>query len=90
MSHSFPASQQIYNTTDLRFRLGRILAELERIKKPVLIISRSKPKAWLYPYEKTTFAEDLFNKWVLEVSPKYKKINARQLISLIRKDRERI
>ena len=45
------ANQQTVNATDIRFNLGRILEDLDRQGNPVLIISRSKPKAWLYPYE---------------------------------------
>lgn len=79
---------QTFNTTDVRFRLGRILTELQRRKKPVLIISRSKPKAWLYPYEVIPAGEDIFIKWQKEVLPKYSKIKAKKLIALIRKDRD--
>lgn len=81
---------QTYNTTDVRFRLGKILNELERVKKPVLIISRSKPKAWLYPYDQISSTEDFFEKWEKQALPKYLKIKAKQLITLIRRDRERI
>lgn len=77
-----------YNTTDIRFRLGTILEELQRRKKPILIISRSKPKAWLYPYEEIPQGEDFFAKWMKEVLPKYAKIRAKDLITLIRQDRE--
>ncbi|MFN4212622.1 MAG: hypothetical protein ACK4FL_01495 [Microgenomates group bacterium] len=80
---------QTYNTTDIRFRLGKILNQLERIKQPILIISRSKPKAWLYPYDKVSSPEDLFEKWKKQALPKYQKIKAKQLITLIRQDRER-
>lgn len=79
---------QTFNTTDVRFRLGRILTELQRRRKPVLIISRSKPKAWLYPYEQKGEREDLFGKWYTEVLPKYSKVKAQKLITLIRRDRE--
>lgn len=78
-----------YNSTDLRFRLGAILEELERKSSPILIISRSKPKAWLYPYREKAFDNAAFDKWQKEVLPKYKKIKAKALIELIRKDRER-
>lgn len=80
---------QTCNTTDVRFRLGKILNELERRKKPILIISRSKPKAWLYPYEEIPSGEDFFEKWKKQALPKYLKIKASQLITLIRRDRER-
>lgn len=82
-------NQPTFNATDFRFRLGAILEELERRKKPILIISRSKPKAWLYPYEENSSSEDLFLKWQKEILPKYQKIKARDLISLIRQDREK-
>lgn len=78
-----------FNTTDVRFRLGRILAEVQRRRKPVLIISRSKPCAWLYPYEEISSGEDFFAKWQREVLPKYSKIKAKDLIALIRRDRDR-
>jgi PHD/YefM family antitoxin component YafN of YafNO toxin-antitoxin module len=90
MNNTHILSPQTYNTTDVRFQLGKILNELERLKKPVLIISRSKPKAWLYPYDEISSTEDLFKKWEKEALPKYQKIKAKQLISLIRQDRERI
>ena len=76
------------NTTDIRFRLGSIISELERTKSPVLIISRSHPKAWLYPYEKKRKGEDPFAYWQKKVLPKYSKISAKQLIELVRKDRD--
>lgn len=82
-------TQQTYNATDLRFRLGAILDELERKKKPVLIISRSKPRAWLVPYDVTMAASELFDEWGKDVLPKYKKVKASELIKLIRQDRER-
>ena len=82
-------SQQTISTTDLRFNLGKILEDLDNQGSPFLIISRSKPKAWLYPYELVNSSEDLFLKWQTEALPKYKKIKANKLISLIRKDRER-
>ncbi|OGJ37650.1 MAG: hypothetical protein A3A82_01930 [Candidatus Pacebacteria bacterium RIFCSPLOWO2_01_FULL_47_12] len=83
------ANQQTVNATDIRFNLGRILEDLDRQGNPVLIISRSKPKAWLYPYESINTSGDLFSKWREEVLPKYKKITAKSLINIIRKDRER-
>lgn len=82
--------QKTFNATDLRFRLGAILAELERRESPILIISRSKPKAWLYPYKESLTKEDFFAKWDKEALPKYRKIKAKDLILLIRRDRERI
>ena len=82
------ANQQTINATNIRFNLGKILEDLERQGSPFLIISRSKPKAWLYPYESVA-SQDLFLKWQKEVLPKYKKIKAKNLISIIRKDRER-
>lgn len=81
---------QTVNTTDIRFRLGAILDELQRKKTPILLISRSKPKAWLYPYEENINSEDHFTKWDNEVLPRYrKKIKAKDLISLIRNDRDK-
>lgn len=82
-------NQQTVNTTDIRFNLGKILEDLDRRQSPVLIISRSKPKAWLIPYEATNTVPDLFLEWQTNVLPKYKKIKASNLISIIRKDRER-
>jgi len=38
-------NQQTINATDIRFKLGKILEDLERQGTPFLIISRSKPKA---------------------------------------------
>lgn len=76
------------NTTDIRFRLGSILEELQRQKAPFLVISRSKPKAWLYPYESGQNADDLFKRWQRQILPKYQKITAKDLIGLIRQDRE--
>jgi len=82
-------NQQTINATDIRFKLGKILEDLERQGTPFLIISRSKPKAWLYPYQQIPSSEDFFLKWEKEVLPKYKKIKAKDLIKIIRKDRER-
>jgi len=82
-------NQQTINATDIRFNLGKILEDLERQGSPFLIISRSKPKAWLYPYEPVNSSKDFFKKWQTEALPKYKKIKAKNLIRLIRKDRER-
>ena len=81
--------QQTVNATEIRFNLGKILDDLDRKGSPVLIISRSKPKAWLYPYEPVNVFENLFLKWQKKALPKYKKIKAKNLISIIRKDRER-
>lgn len=78
-----------YNATDLRFKLGAILEELERRSSPILIISRSQPKAWLYPYTQKTLSDSAFEKWQKLAFPKYKKIRAEKMIDLIRKDRER-
>jgi len=82
-------NQQTVNATDLRFNLGKILDDLDRQGSPFLIISRSKPKAWLYPYESVNISVDFFLKWQTEALPKYKKIKAKHLIGVIRKDRER-
>ena len=82
-------NQQTVNATDIRFNLGKILEDLDRQGSPLLIISRSKPKAWLYPYEPVSNSRDIFLKWQTEALPKYKKIKANKLINLIRKDRER-
>ena len=82
-------NQQTINATDIRFNLGKILEDLERQGSPFLIISRSKPKAWLYPYEPVNSSGDLFLKWQTESLPKYKKIRAKNLINIIRKDRDR-
>lgn len=82
-------NQQTISATDIRFNLGKILEDLDRQGSPFLIISRSKPKAWLYPYESVNISGDLFLKWQTEALPKYKKIKAKKLISIIRKDRER-
>lgn len=82
--------QQTFNATDIRFRLGQILNELARKRKPILIINRSKPRAWLCPYENITAEEDLFIKWEKEALPRYRRIKAKDLINLIRKDRERL
>lgn len=87
--HNTVANQQTVNATDIRFNLGKILDDLERQGNPFLIISRSKPKAWLYPYEPVNTSGDLFLKWQKEALPKYKKVKAKKLISVIRKDRER-
>ena len=81
--------QHTVNATELRFNLGKILADLERKGNPLLIISRSKPKAWLYPYERANSATDLFTRWRRTALSKYKKIKADNLIAIIRKDRER-
>ncbi|MBI4991246.1 hypothetical protein HZB96_04100 [Candidatus Gottesmanbacteria bacterium] len=78
-----------YNATDLRFRLGAILDELDRRSAPILIISRSKPCAWLYPYTKKALTSAAFDKWQKEALPKYKKIKAQKMIELIRIDRDR-
>ena len=60
MNTTIPAQQTI-NATDIRFNLGKILDDLGRQGNPYLIISRSKPKAWLYPYEPVqSSSEDLF------------------------------
>ena len=82
-------NQQTINATDIRFNLGKILEDLERQGSPFLIISRSKPKAWLYPYEPVNSSGDLFLKWQTESLPKYKKIKAKNMINIIRKDRDR-
>ena len=82
-------NQQTISATDIRFNLGKILADLDRQGSPFLIISRSKPKAWLYPYEPMNFSGDLFLKWQTEALPKYNKIKAKELMNIIRKDRER-
>ncbi|PIU36583.1 hypothetical protein CO005_03615 [Candidatus Roizmanbacteria bacterium CG_4_8_14_3_um_filter_34_9] len=87
--NNITVSQQTVSAVDLRFNLGKILEDLDRQKSPVLIISRSKPKAWLYPYEPINTSGDLFLKWQTESLPKYKKIKAKNLISIIRKDRKR-
>lgn len=79
---------QTVNTTDVRFRLGAILNELQRRKTPILLISRSKPKAWLYPYEEEGNTKDFFATWYKQILPKYKKAKVKDLISLIRKDRD--
>jgi hypothetical protein len=79
---------QTFNTTDVRFRLGKILEEVKRRGRPALIISRSKPRAWLYPYEEVRGGVDFFAKWQKQVLPKYPKIKARDLISLLRQDRD--
>lgn len=78
-----------YNATDLRFRLGAILEELDRKSAPILIISRSRPKAWLYPYEDRNLTNGFFDRWQKMALPKYMNIKAKKLITLIRKDRER-
>ncbi|MBI5123127.1 hypothetical protein HZA75_04695 [Candidatus Roizmanbacteria bacterium] len=82
-------NQQTINATDIRFNLGKILEDLDRQGTPFLIISRSKPKAWLYPYEPVNSSGDFFLKWQTEVLPKYKKIKAKNLINIIRKDRDK-
>jgi len=87
--NSIVVNQQTVNATDIRFNLGKILEDLDRQGSPFLIISRSKPKAWLYPYEPINTSGDYFLKWQKEVLPKYKKIKAKNLINIIRKDRER-
>lgn len=79
---------QTVNITDVRFRLGAILNELQRKKTPILLISRSKPRAWLYPYEEVGNVQELFTEWYKQILPKYKKAKAKDLISLIRKDRD--
>jgi len=79
---------QTFNTTDGVLSGEDILAELQRRKKPVLIISRSKPRAWLYPYEIIPMGEDVFSQWHKKVLPKYAKIKVKKLIALIRKDRD--
>lgn len=89
MMNNIVVGQQTISATDLRFNLGKILEDLDRQGNPFLIISRSEPKAWLYPYEAVSSAQDLFLKWQNEALPKYKKIKAKNLISIIRKDRER-
>lgn len=88
MNYTQNAHQAIFNIKDIRLRLGQILSELERRKQPILIIYRSKPKAWLYPYEEHFQTDDLFVKWEKEVLKKYQKIKANDLINLIRKDRD--
>jgi len=87
--NNIAVSQQTVSAVDLRFNLGKILEDLDRQQSPILIISRSKPKAWLYPYEPTNKSGDLFLKWQTESLPKYKKIRAKNLINIIRKDRDR-
>ena len=82
-------NHQTVNATDIRFNLGKIFEDLDRQGSPFLIISRSKPRAWLYPYESVDSSGDLFLKWQTQVLPKYKKIKAKNLISILRKDRER-
>lgn len=77
------------NTTDIRFRLGAILDQLQRNQSPILLISRSKPKAWLYPYEEESNARGMFDNWYKQILPKYQKAKAKDLISLVRKDRDR-
>lgn len=90
MNTTIPAQQTI-NATDIRFNLGKILDDLGRQGNPYLIISRSKPKAWLYPYQPVhSSSEDLFLKWGKIVLTKYKKIRARNMIDIIRKDRARV
>lgn len=88
MNTTQKSTLQTVNTTDVRFRLGQILNELEKKKLPILLISRSKPKAWLYPYEEDENPKELFEKWYTQVRPKYHLAKAKDLISLIRKDRE--
>lgn len=78
-----------YNATDLRFRLGAILVELERRTTPILIISRSKPCAWLYPYSKKALTDAAFDRWQKKALPKYKRIKAQKMIELVRIDRDR-
>lgn len=82
------SSYQTVNSTDIRFKLGKILEDLERERTPFLIISRSKPKAWLYPFEQKD-SGDFFEKWRKTVSSKYKQVKAADLIKLIREDRDR-
>ncbi|MDP4010615.1 MAG: hypothetical protein Q8P72_00120 [Candidatus Roizmanbacteria bacterium] len=89
MTNSIIANHQTINATDIRFNLGKIFEDLDRQGSPFLIISRSKPRAWLYPYESVESSEDLFLKWQTEALPKYKKIKAKDLIGFIREDRER-
>lgn len=85
------ANQQTINATDIRFNLGKILKDLGRQGNPFLIISRSKPKAWLYPYQPVhSSSEDLFLKWQKVVLAKYKKIKAKNMLDIIRKDRARV
>lgn len=79
--------RETYNATDLRFKLGQILTQLEQKQQPILIISRSQPKAWLYPYHQKS-TQDFFARWEKNVLPKYKKVKAKELIDLIRKDRD--
>ena len=86
MNNTF-IDRETYNATDLRFKLGQILAQLEQKKQPILIISRSQPKAWLYPYNQRP-TQDFFAQWEKNVLPKYKKVKAKELIGLIRKDRD--
>ncbi len=80
---------QTVNTTDIRFNLGKILTDLERRRSPILIISRSKPKAWLYPYEAQLSTDDLFLQWQQRVLSKYQKIKTKHLLKIIRHDRDR-
>jgi len=82
------AINQTVNTTDIRFNLGKILTNLEKRRSPILIISRSKPKAWLYPYETQSLAADLFLQWQRQVLPKYQKIKTKDLLKIIRSDRD--
>lgn len=90
MNTTFP-NQQTINATDIRFNLGKILDSLGRQGNPFLIISRSKPKAWLYPYEPIhSSSGELFLKWGKVVLAKYKKIKAKNMAAIIRKDRERV
>ena len=88
MNTTQSADWKTVNTVDIRFRLGEILEELQREKSPILVISRSKPKAWLYPYEDSQNANDLFARWQRQILPKYAKAKAKDLIDLIRKDRD--
>jgi len=83
------AINQTVNTTDIRFNLGKILTNLEKRRSPILIISRSKPKAWLYPYETQLSATDLFLQWQQQILPKYKKTKTKDLLKIIRTDRDR-
>jgi len=88
--NNIAVSQQTVSAVYLRFNLGKILENLDRQQNPVLIVSRSKPKAWLIPYETINTSGDLFVKWQTESLPKYKKIKAKSLINIIRKDRDRL
>ena len=88
MNTTQSADWKTVNTTDIRFRFGSILEELQKGNSPILVISRSKPKAWLYPYESGQNAKDLFARWQRHILPKYQKVKAKDFINLIRKDRD--